>query len=212
MVASSIAGLTANTVSYTAEVVAPVAHAASLPPAPVETVEQKIVRISKEVSIASTTLYNLAFSESTLGEFRVGDNGKSCGVVHFNKDYYPVENSRCDDDDYILTRAAQMIKAGLAYRFSPCSCIATARNLGVSLPIGVDADDLRPNITLSKLRPGDLVLFKYKNGLYHVAVYQGLSNGLLRVKEGNYTPCRAPTARLVSPADYSIRGFWRSGR
>lgn len=213
LVVSSIAGLTSSTVTYTADTVVeavsfPVAQAAPLPEPPPETVEGKISRIAKEVGIASTTLYNLAFSESTLGKNRVGDGGKSCGVVHFHKDYYPVENSKCDDDDYILTRAAQMIKAGIAHKFSPCNCISTARNLGAHFPKGMGAEDFVPNTTLPNLVKGDLVLFRYKNGLRHVAVYQGMSDGLLRVKEGNYKPCKAPAERLVSPDDYSVIGYW----
>lgn len=213
LVASSIAGLTSSTVTYTADTVVevvsfPVAQASTIPTTTPETVEGRISRIAKEVGISSTTLYNLSFAESTLGKNRVGDGGKSCGVVHFHKDYYPKENARCDDDDYILTRAAQMIKAGLAYKFSPCNCIATARNLGAQFPRGYGAEDFVPNTTLPNLVKGDLVLFRYKNGLRHVAVYQGMSGGLLRVKEGNYIACKAPAERLVSPDDYSVIGYW----
>jgi len=84
-----------------------------------ETLEQQIDRIALAHEISTTTLYNLAWSESKLGTQRVGDDGKSCGVIHFHKDYYPEENSRCNDDEYILNRAAEMLANGEGWKSHP---------------------------------------------------------------------------------------------
>lgn len=179
--------------------------------APKRGLHERINAVAEEFGISSTTLYNLALSESSLGKNRIGDGGKSCGVIHFHKDFYPLENSRCDDDEYILRRAAEMIRDGLEYKFSPCSCISTAKNLGVKIPPKTNASDLVPNVPLSGLLKGDLVLFFYKkSGEYHVARFDGLVGGKLSVSEGNYIACKAPTTRLVDVADPTIRGYWRA--
>lgn len=185
----------------------PIAYAKEVPR---ETLEEQIDRIAIYHSAPTTTLFNLAQSESTLGQERVGDGGDACGVVHFNKNWFPTEFTKCGDDEYILTRAAEMIASGEAWKFSPCSCIATAKNLGVKIPPKTNAWDLHPNVAWPQR--GDLVLFRYPSGMAHVAVFQEWRGDSMYVKEGNFKPCKAITERLVSPNDPSLTGYWRSSQ
>lgn len=87
-----------------------------------------------------------------------------------------------------------------------CSCIKTARYLGVPIPLGTNAEDLQPNGTPNV---GDLLLFKYKV-LYHIAVVveRNDKEEYYLVKEGNYEKCQM-TTRKVLFSDPAIRGGWR---
>ena len=164
------------------------------------TLEQKIEIVAEEYGIASSTLFNLAYSESTLGEFRVGDGGKSCGVIHIHKDYYPEEWKHCDDDWYVLRFAADLIKKDMGYRFTPCSCIQYAKALGVKIPKGNSAWDLMPN---SKPAVGRLVLI---NG-NHVAVITSMTEKGFFIREANWQPCKTGS-RFIPWNSKSIRGFY----
>ena len=165
------------------------------------TAEQLIEKVALKVGVASTTLYNLAYSESTLGQFRVGDGGKSCGIVHFHKDYYPEENSRCDNDEYILTRAAEMIRDGLEYRFTPCNCFSYA-SLFVKLP---QMAQVVPNSPPHK----NAIAIFYYGKTKHIAVVTSLEEKGFWVKEANKSACLTGS-RFVEWGDKNLRGFWAS--
>lgn len=166
-----------------------------------ETLEEKIVRIAEAHNIATTTLYNLALSESSLGEQRVGDNGKSCGVVHFHKDYYPEENARCSDDEYILNRAAEIIASGEAYRFTPCNCFQYTKIFVKGLP---KMSEVVPNSDYPRV--GGLVIFNYK-GIKHIAYIVKVSEKGMLVKEANFKPCLT-AERFIDFTDKAIVGFY----
>lgn len=169
----------------------------------------EINQVAKLYKISSTTLNNLVYSESGGDPNAIGDHGDARGLVQINDRYWPdIPDSDAFDIKFSLDFAAQKIADGTEYQWSVCSCVATARNLGVKIPIGWSADDFVPNISLSNAQKGDLVLFHYKNGLDHVAVIEGYSEGRIRVEEGNYISCKSPTSRLVEPTDPNIVGYW----
>lgn len=173
-----------------------------------EMLGMKIEEVAEKYKIASTTLNNLVYSESK-GD-PLADNGYDRGIVQISRIYHPEVSDACAFDlDCALDWAGKRISGGYEWEWSVCSCIATARNLGVKIPKGWSAKDFTPNVPLSQLAIGDLVLFKYKNGLSHVAVFKGFLGGKLSVVEGNYIACKAPTTRLIDPADQSIIGYWR---
>ena len=166
-----------------------------------ETLEQQIDRIAIQHDIATTTLYNLAFSESSLGEKRTGDNGKSCGIIHFHKDYYPEENSRCDDDEYILTRAAEMIADGEGWKFSPCNCYAFANVLtDYKLP---KMRDILPNSNYPRV--GGLVILRYTNDK-HIAIVQSVETDGFWIREANFEACKLGR-RFIDWNDPHLKGF-----
>lgn len=165
----------------------------------VETLEEQIARVAVSHNIPTSTLYNLAESESSLGEERVGDNGKSCGVIHFHKDYYPEENSRCDDDEYILNRAAEMIAIGEGSKFTPCNCYSFAK-LFASLP---KMADIVPNTPYPRV--GDIIILQYR--VKHIAVITKVTESGIWVKEANYIPCKTGS-RLIEWGDKNVKGYY----
>jgi len=84
-----------------------------------------------------------------------------------------------------------------------CSCIQTAGQEGVNIPIGTNAVDLEPN---SRPEIGALILFDYGT-TSHVAVIREFREEGFWVAEGNKTPCLR-TERLIHFVDPFIVGFW----
>ena len=87
-----------------------------------------------------------------------------------------------------------------------CSCIKIARNVGVPIPMGTNAADLKPN---ASPHVGALMLLKYGD-VSHVAVIAGYVGDGFVVREGNFkrgVPCVA-TGRVVAWNDPHIVGFW----
>jgi hypothetical protein len=163
-------------------------------------IEQQIEVAAVAHNIATTSLYNLAMSESSLGEARVGDGGKSCGVVHFHSDYYPLENSKCADDKYILNRAAEMIAGGEGWKFTPGNCYAFATAMLGKLP---KMTDIKPNSPFP--RKGGIAVFQYDTK--HLAVVLEVDEGGFWIKEANYEPYKI-TKRFIDWSDTHLTGFW----
>jgi len=86
-----------------------------------------------------------------------------------------------------------------------CSCILTARHLGLDLPAVWDAAELRGNTAAPK--PGDGLLLKYARAA-HVAVIKKIDEKGFHVAEGNYKRCKY-TERVIPFGQKSIRGFYR---
>lgn len=166
-----------------------------------EILVEQIVGVAENHSISTTTLFNLSMSESTLGENRIGDNGKSCGVIHFHRDYYPEDFAKCEDDEYILNRAADMIANGEEYKFTPCNCVSFVKVKGVDLP---QIKDLKPNSSYPRV--GGVVIFDYPNA-FHVAYVEKVTEDGIHVIESNYESC-AITRRIISFDDSNIVGYW----
>jgi hypothetical protein len=165
-----------------------------------ETIEQQIDRVATGHNIATTSLYNLAMSESSLGDARIGDGGKSCGIVHFHSDYYPMENSRCADDEYILNRAAEMIANGEGWKFTPGNCYAFATAMLGKLP---KMAEITPNSDYPRV--GGLAIMQYSDK--HIGVVTSVTDEGFWIKEANYEPFKI-TKRLIKWNDSHIRGYW----
>jgi len=170
-------------------------------PIPIETIEQRIERIAIAHNIATSSLYNLAMSESSLGDARVGDNGKSCGVIHFHKDYYPEEFSRCDDDEYILTRASEMIINGEGWKFTPGNCYQFAKVLVGNLP---KMSEILPNTIIPRVN--EIAIFYYK-GKKHIGVQDGAEINGFWLREANYEPYKIGR-RFIMWNDKAFVGFY----
>lgn len=122
-----------------------------------------------------------------------------------NRDYYPEEYKEALDPEYSMKFAIGLILKGEEYKFTLCSCIQTAKMLGVPIPRGTDASEIMPDGTPKK---GGLLLLKYGK-IYHVAVIQeiNIEGNYYLVKEGNYQKCKL-TVRKIPRDSLSIRGFW----
>ena len=85
-----------------------------------------------------------------------------------------------------------------------CSCVQTAKYLGVNIPSGHNAWDLKPNTDVPRV--GQLALMAYiKTG--HVAVIAEILEDGYLIVEGNYRTCQW-TERII-PKDYpALIGFW----
>lgn len=175
-------------------------HFASVAEAHVPTLEERSNMIANEYSIATSTLWNLVTEESSGGQFREGDGGDSCGVIHINKNYYPEEFKRCGDDDFVLRFAAQLIQDGKEYVFTSCSCVQYVR-IFTKLPKG-NASDLKPN---SPPRVGAVAIYKYGE-VSHVGYIQEIKDGGWIERGSNIKPCQSYT-RFVK-ADPNLVGFY----
>ena len=202
-----LGGVLSSTTTYTKDFVNPLAYASETQSTLItENLEQKIERIALSHKIEFKTLYNLAESESQLGEQRIGDKGKSCGVIHFHQDYYPEEFSRCDDDEYILNRAAEMIAKGEDWKFTPCSCVQFAKARGVK--IKGNANDLFPTSTVIPT-VGGVVILKYWNpDRHHVAVITEVTETGISIIESNFERCKI-TRRFIPFESKNIMGYYK---
>lgn len=200
-------GVVSSTTTYTKEIINPSVYASESVYTPItETLEQKIDRIALANKIDPRTLYNLAESESQLGEQRIGDKGKSCGIIHFHQDYYPEEFSKCADDEYILNRAAEMIANGEDWKFTPCSCVQFAKARGVK--IKGNANDIFPTSTAIPT-VGGVVILKYWNpDRHHVAVIEEVTETGLNIIEGNFERCKI-TRRFIPFESKNIMGYYK---
>jgi len=85
-----------------------------------------------------------------------------------------------------------------------CSCVQTAKSLGVNIPSGNNASDLEPNTDEPQV--GQLVLLHYPKAS-HVAVILSISEEGYLIEEGNYHPCEH-TTRFIKKDYHAIYGFW----
>ena len=157
-----------------------------------ESTEDQIDRIAEENGIATTTLFNLAWSESRLDPLE--DNGYDRGIVQINRKAWPdITDEMAFDSEFALNWASIAIKEGREDIFVVCSCIKTARAMGAKLPRtvnggGQDAYDLTPNEVYPRV--GGVVLLKYRNsGVYSVAYIKNVTSTGLNVVHGNKKPC-----------------------
>jgi hypothetical protein len=179
----------------------PVSVEAFDPPPTVETIEQRIDRVAIAHKIATTSLYNLVMGESSLGEKRVGDGGKSCGIIHFYQPSYPYEFENCEDDELILNKAAEMIANGHGYEFTPGNCYQFAKVLIGNLP---KMAEILPNNPYPNV--GGLAIFKYKTK--HIGVILEVKEDGFWIKEANYEPYKI-TKRFIGWGDPRLQGYWR---
>lgn len=85
-----------------------------------------------------------------------------------------------------------------------CSCVRTARSLGINIPYGMDAVDLKPNTDKPEVGIG--VLIKTENG--HIAKITKIEEDKLWVIEGGYSDCEI-VERFYSFDDPRIIGYYK---
>jgi hypothetical protein len=98
--------------------------------------------------------------------------------------------------------------AEIVTNLEECSCIKTARALGVKVPFNTNAEDIKP-VSIPQI--GGLVLLRYDKK-FHVAVLEGFKGGF-QVAEGGFIkgPC-VVTRRIIDFNDSHIAGFNNMGR
>lgn len=101
---------------------------------------------------------------------------------------------------------ARELSEGHEWLYTSCSCVAYLKARGYNLPSIKSPDDLDPNTTPHK---GAIALFKYKNGVPHMAEVIAVNTTTFTVREANYSKC-ARGERVVSFYDPSLRGFYAS--
>lgn len=161
------------------------------------TLEEQVVSAAEEVGISTTTLFNLAWSESRLNP--QADNGKDRGIVQISRQHHPEVSDWCSFSAPCALRwAAERIKAGYSYEWTVCNCYSYV-SLFERLP---RMGDLVPNATPAV---GRVAVFQYK--VKHIAVITKLEERGFWVKEANYKPCLVGE-RFVGWGDKALLGFW----
>lgn len=87
--------------------------------------------------------------------------------------------------------------------WTSCSCVKTARVLGLAVPANTNAEDLIPNSTPYV---GGGVLINSR-GIRHLSVIQAITEDGFFIKEGNYEACKIGE-RFLNFNDNSIIGFY----
>lgn len=178
----------------------------STPEATTTPIKVLVSKVAAKKGVSSTTLYNLASSESSLDSEAVGDGGCSVGLVQINLCAHPsIDKADALDPEYALNYAATQIAKGNSYAWTVCSCVKYARALIGNVPLQ-NASQFVPN---TKLHVGALAVFKYSSGVSHVAVVTSVKESSFTVKEANYKPCLTST-RNVSTDDEALIGFWEA--
>lgn len=177
--------------------------------APIEihdvTLQEKAVNIATAFGISTSTFSNIIQGESNWDNNAVGKLGE-LGLFQILPSAHPdLTKEQMLDIDFELNWAANEIKQGREWQWTECSCIKTARAMGVQLPKVADASELQSN---SPPRIGGAVLFHYK-AVDHVAYIKSFTadgTGMI-VVEGNFEHCKIDT-RFVSWNDPFIKGYW----
>ena len=176
-----------------------------VPTPPKPTVESLISSVAKEYGISSTTLYNLAYSESKLNPDPKGhnDGGKACGVVQIHADLWDFDCQELIDDPEIgLEFAAKHIKAGTAWKYwTPANCYSYLK-YALKIPLPRMAQ-ITPN---ASAKVGMVAVFYYKS-VKHVAYVTAMGKTSFTVKEANYKAGLVAT-REVSLNDPHLSGFY----
>ena len=83
-----------------------------------------------------------------------------------------------------------------------CSCIRTARDLGLDIPYNTNAKDIKPN---THIAIGVGVLFNDGDG--HIAIVISIRENGFWIKEGDYKNCKI-TERFIEWTDDKLLGFY----
>jgi hypothetical protein len=175
-----------------------------IPDPPPKSVEALISRVAEEYGISSSTLHNLAQSESRLNPGAIGDGGKSCGVVQIQ---YKLWGFTCEEliehPEIGLQFAAKHIRDGTAWKYwTPMNCYSYLK-YALNLPLPKMAHII-PN---SDPRVGSVAIFRYADGTKHVAYVQKMHGQTFTVREANFKAGLVAT-REVSFTDPYLQGFY----
>ena len=176
---------------------------------PTTTVEALISKIAKEHDISSTTLYNLALSESKLNPDPPGhnDGGLAAGIVQIHYEDWGFTKEEVLDPEFSLTFAAKHIKKGDAYKYwTPLNCYTFVWTKIRNLP---RMALIQPN---SEPVVGGVAIFYYKDRttgeqVKHIAYITQVLEGGIKIVEANKEPGLI-TTRKVDLNDPHYYGTW----
>ncbi len=97
------------------------------------------------------------------------------------------------------------IVAQVKHESNLCSCVSYVRSLVPEAP-RKDAINYKPNAAPAV---GSVAIFRYKNGVGHVAFVTALYSTGFFISEANYHHCKVDD-RWVAYNDPALRGFWDS--
>lgn len=170
--------------------------------APKPSLEALISDVSAEYGISSTTLYNLAYSESRLNPDPPGhnDGGRAAGIVQIHYDVWGFTREQVLDPEFSLRFAAEHIKKGDAWKWwTPMNCYTYLAQF-VTLP---KMKDIVPTSILTDTK---VAIFDY-HGLKHIALVTSTEQNGFWVKEANYVAGKIGE-RFVKWGDKSLTGYW----
>lgn len=184
------------------------AVALEAPPVPIvtETLQQKAERIAVEMEFPFTIVKSTIDAETggTWDCSKIGKAGE-LGCLQIIPEYHDVDPLDFEASvRYFITE----YKKGHEYYWTSCSCISTAKALGVKIPPKTSASDI---ITNSSPKIGGLLVLKYGK-IAHVAVIKEIHRELgeesyYLVREGNFKPCEL-SERKILMNDSKIKGFY----
>ncbi len=169
------------------------------------TIESLISDIAKEYKISSTTLFNLADSESELNPDPKGhnDGGRAAGIMQIHYKTWGFTKEQVLDPEFSLSFAAKHIAEGDAWKYwTPMNCYTFVNTkFNFTLP---PMDVLYPN---SPIKVGSVAIFMYSGGVKHVALVTNIKGGNFVVQEANYKPGVIGN-RTIPLSDPHLIGFW----
>lgn len=192
-----------STVSVDLPPIIPVVHASEVPVVEVtETLEGKISRIAREESVSSTTVFNAAKGESTLGLDVIGDLGCSLGTFQINVcAHRSIASSSAMDDDFAIRYFARALSRGEESAWTVCNCYSYIKaNFIKGLP---KMADIVPN---AAPKVGGVIILQYAS-VKHIAYITNVGDGFVNVREANYSKCATGT-RQIFFVDPHLIGFW----
>lgn len=173
------------------------------------TPQSLISKVAEEVGISSSTLYNLAMSESNLNPNAIGDKGCSVGIVQINLCVHTsISKEQALNPEWALRYAAREILADREDAWSVCNCYSYVWTKKKGLP---KMAQIQPN---SEAQVGSVAIFYYKDRetgkqVKHVALVTRVTSNSVTVDEANFTKCLTGT-RVIPISDPRMVGFWDS--
>jgi hypothetical protein len=190
-------------------------------PIPIETIEQRIDRVATAHSIATTTLYNLVMSESSLNpEIKDGDMDILCnsgpnlgkpvrsrGIAQISECYHPeISDDEAYSPEWSLNYVADKIAKGTIWReHMVCNCYTYAKTKIKGLPA---MKDIQPNTPYPIV--GGL-LIEYFNKVKHISVITKITKEGIYVSQTNKVPCKF-TKELRPFNNPNREGYWRANQ
>ena len=164
-----------------------------------ETLEQQIGRVATAHKIATTSLYNLVMSESSLDP--LADNGYDRGLVQINRNAWPeITDEQAFDPEFSLHFAAQKISESKGDIWVAGNCYLFVKALLGKIP---RMSEINPNTEIPRV--GDVAIFYYK-GKKHIAVEDEILEDGFFVRESNYEPYKIGR-RFIKWNDPAFAGF-----
>lgn len=176
-----------------------------IPLSPSDTIESLISKVAQEMDVSSTTLYNVAQSESGLNPDPPGhnDGGLAAGLVQIHYKTWGFTKEQALDPEFSLRFLAKHLKAGDAWKYwTSLNCYTFVdTKFHFTLP---RMEDLEPN---GALRVGAVALFTYSNRVRHFAIVTSVQKSTFTVQEANFT-AGVIGMRTVEKDDTHLDGFW----